>query len=169
MGNAKAAVFPLPVSAHPMTSFFRSIAGIQAIWIGVGCLNPCHYITDNISVSNRENYSLQKDTFTRYHHSSAPTYPITEFEISKWVYILKRLSFNEGIVAGGINTSCTDLYRCLSTLNRWLAWWTSKSIAKQSRHLDSRFEIPDEHTEPSVEILPEWTTSLSAEYRNAGD
>lgn len=36
IGRVKAAVFPVPVWAMPMTSFRRRITGIALAWIGVG-------------------------------------------------------------------------------------------------------------------------------------
>ena len=41
IGNAKAAVLPVPVWAWPMTSRPSSNGGMAAAWIGVGCSNPC--------------------------------------------------------------------------------------------------------------------------------
>lgn len=40
MGNAKAAVLPLPVSANPIRSRPCSASGIDSVWIGVGALYP---------------------------------------------------------------------------------------------------------------------------------
>ena len=40
IGKAKAAVFPLPVSASPIRSRPSSASGIDCSWIGVGALYP---------------------------------------------------------------------------------------------------------------------------------
>ena len=40
IGRAKAAVFPLPVSARPIKSRPSSASGIDWAWIGVGALYP---------------------------------------------------------------------------------------------------------------------------------
>jgi hypothetical protein len=40
MGTAKAAVFPVPVWAHPSKSFPSSITGIHCSCIGVGLVYP---------------------------------------------------------------------------------------------------------------------------------
>lgn len=40
MGKAKAAVFPLPVSARPIKSRPSRASGIDSAWMGVGALYP---------------------------------------------------------------------------------------------------------------------------------
>lgn len=52
MGIAKAAVFPLPVSAHPKRSRFESATGMAWAWMGVGLVYEWNVMSFMMSLFN---------------------------------------------------------------------------------------------------------------------